>query len=108
MKRPARVRVLGKQFAISFVPVGDAGLRDGPDDKSPGSGRCDADKQAIFVEDGQPLESEQDTTLHEVLHAIEHSMGMDVEELVIQRLATGLLAVIKDNPSFVRYLAAKK
>ena len=80
MKRPARIRVLGKPITVHYVPAGDEKLKDGPEDTEPGMGRSDGSKQEIAVEEGQPLETEQDTLLHEVLHIIEEYMGMDVPE----------------------------
>ena len=108
MKRPERLRILGKQVTVQYVPAGDALLRDGPDDASPGVGRSDGGKQSMAVEAGQPLASEQDTVLHETLHIIEEYMGMNVPEEVVAKFATGLLAVIKDNPRFVSYLRQKE
>lgn len=101
MKRPARIRVLGKPFTISYVPAGDPRL---PETER---GNSEWNKQAIVIEDNMPHEMEQDTALHEVLHMVEQSMDLDLEETAITRLASGLLAVIKENPSFVRYLATK-
>ena len=101
MKRPARVRVLGKQFQIDFVPGDHKNLEEA-------YGLCDSDEQRIWIKEGQPLESEQDTVLHEVLHAVESAMNMDLDDKIIHLLATGLLAVIRDNPTFVRYLATKR
>lgn len=108
MKRPTRIRILGKQITVHYVPPGDALLRDTPEDTNPGVGRSDGAKQLIAVEDGQPLASEQDTLLHEVLHVVEEYMGMDVPEEVVLKFATGLLAVMKDNPSFMGYLRTKE
>lgn len=108
MNRPKRLKILGKPYSITYVPAGDPGLREGPTDNDPGVGRCDETKQCIYIEEGQPLENEQDTVLHEVLHAVEDAMGMDVAEDVVLRFATGLLAVIKDNPRFLSYLRSKK
>ena len=63
--RPSRIKVLGKPFTIKWLTEGlDADLL----------GECDSDKQLISVRDGQPLEQEQDTLLHEVLHAIDEAM----------------------------------
>jgi len=104
MKRPSKVKVLGKWVRIQFVPAGDALLRDSAEDDAPGVGRSDGSKQSIAIEDGQPLASEQDTVLHETLHIIEEYMGMDVPEGVVEQFATGLLAVLKDNPRFTSYL----
>lgn len=99
MKRPERVRIFGKAIAIKYM-VGaplDADL----------NGECDVDKQLILVRDGQPLESEQDTVLHELLHALDESMGLKLKESQVKGAATGLLAVLKDNPSLVSYLRKK-
>lgn len=108
MKRPAHVRIFGKRVTVKFVPAGDALLRDGPDDDAPGVGRSDGLRQSIAVEEGQPLAQEQDTVLHEVLHIIEEYMGMDVPEEVVSKFATGLLAVLKDNPAFAAYLRRRE
>lgn len=100
MKRPARIRVVGKQFQIEFVPADHEKLEEA-------YGLCNTDEQRIWIREGQPLESEQDTVLHECLHAVESAMNLDLEDDIIHRLATGLLAVVRDNPTFVRYLATK-
>ena len=105
MKRPQRVRVLGKQFAVAYVPAGDDALKNAEGEDC--LGMCSPARQTVHVEDGQPLETEQETTLHEVMHAIEDAMGLDLDETVISQMSKGLIAVVKDNPSFVRYLMAK-
>src|SRR5690606_12778916 len=107
MKRPERIRVLGKRYAVHYVPAGHEGLKDGPDDDEPGTGRSDSDKQVVYIEDGQPLENEQDTVLHELFHLVEANLDLDLGEDVVVCLTTALLAIIKDNPKFVRYIAAK-
>lgn len=99
---------MGKVVAIHFVPAGDALLRDGPHDDAPGMGRSDGMRQTIAVEDGLPLATEQDTVLHEVLHIVEEYMGMDLDEEIVEKFATGFLAVMKDNPSLVTYLRVKE
>ena len=106
--RPHRIRVIGKVITVHYVPTGDVLLRDDPEDAHPGMGRSDTDKQLIAVQEGLPLATEQDTVLHEVLHTVEAFMGLDVEEEVIEKLATGLLGVLKDNPKLVTYLRARE
>jgi hypothetical protein len=108
MKRPAKIRILGKPFKVEFVPKNHDGLKDGPDDDDPGMGRQDTNRQEIFVREGQPLESEQDTVLHEVIHSVEETLELEMTENQVTKLAIGLLAVIKDNPGFVTYLRRKK
>lgn len=99
MRRPERVRVLGKRVTIEYCT--GAPLDDGL------NGECDVDRQRILVREGQPLESEQDTLLHELLHAIDESMGLRMKESQVKGAATGLLAVMKDNPALVAYLRRK-
>jgi hypothetical protein len=97
MKRPERLRILGKRFVVHWVEE-LGGL----------NGEADCDGLEISVVKSLKLDTEQDILLHEVLHAVEGQMGLDLEDTVIERLATGLLAVIKDNPGFVSYLRRKK
>jgi len=107
LKRPSRIKILGKVYTVDFVPEGTQGL-EGDD-----CGLCDSEKLLISVKDGQPAYNEQDTVLHEVIHAITHQMDIEKfmgkhEEKIVRTLATGLLAVIKDNPSsLLSYLKAK-
>ena len=96
MKRPEKVRILGKVFTVTNGPLDDDL-----------NGECDTDKQTLAIREGQPLESEQDTVLHEILHAIDEAMGLRMREAQVKGSATGLLAVMKDNPSLVSYLRKK-
>lgn len=99
MKRPERVRILGKPFKVEFG-VG-APLEDGD------MGDCNTEGQVLTVRDGQPLENEQDSLLHEVIHAISDYMEIKMREGQVTKLATGLLAVLKDNPALAAYLRRK-
>ena len=96
MKRPERIRILGKLFKVTNGPLDDDL-----------NGECDTDTQTLAIRDGQPLESEQDTVLHEVIHAIDEAMGLRMKEAQVKGCATGLLAVLKDNPRFGSYLRRK-
>jgi hypothetical protein len=108
MKRPARIRIIGKPFKVEYVPADHAGLCDGPDDKEPGIGRQETDNQRIYIRDGQPIESEQDTVLHEVIHCVDETLDLELTEDQVTKLATCLLAVLKDNPALAAYLKNKK
>ena len=108
MKRPARLSILGKPYKVEFVPIEHIGLRDNAEDNDPGMGRTSPENQEIFVRLGQPLESEQDTVLHECLHAVDETLGLQLNEYQVTILATGLLAVLKDNPGLRTYLGVKR
>lgn len=94
--RPEKIKILGKVFRVNNGPLAEDLM-----------GECDNDKQLILIRDGQPLESEQDTLLHEVLHAVDEAMGLKMKEAQVKGCATGLLAVLKDNPRFATYLRRK-
>jgi hypothetical protein len=100
MKRPERIRILGKPFKIVYC----SGTEPLADDQV---GECDPDKQQILVRDGAPLESEQDTLLHELLHALDEATDAKMKETQVKKMATALLAVLKDNDEFVGYLQKK-
>ena len=100
MKRPEKVKILGKPFQVLYangVPLADDL-----------NGECDTDKQRILIRDGQPLESEQDTCLHEVMHAIDEAVDAKLKETQVKKMATGLLAVLKENPALAAYIRRKK
>lgn len=101
-RRPARLKILGKTFKLTYETRGaDKPLKEDE------YGECDLENQHIRVLEGQPLDSEQDSVLHEVLHAVDGATVDETDtadEKIIRRIATGLLAVIKDNPRFLSYL----
>jgi hypothetical protein len=100
LKRPAKIKVLGKPFTITYT--NESPLEE--DDM----GECNTEKQAIAIRDGQPLENEQDAVLHEVTHALSDYMEIRLKEGQVTKLATGLLAILKENPGFVSYLRRRK
>lgn len=96
--RPKSLKILGKPFRVEY-------LTDALDQEL--NGECDSDKQVIRVRDLQPLEQEQDTVLHEILHAVDEATDSRLSESQVKRIATGLLAVFKDNPRLPTYLRRK-
>lgn len=100
MKRPDKIKILGKPIKVNFT--NEAPLE--PEDM----GDCNTEGQVITIREGQPLENEQDAVLHEVCHAISDYMEIKLKEHQVTKLATGLLAILKDNPGFTTYLRRKK
>ena len=96
--RPKTLKILGKPFRLDYLTYQlDADL----------NGECDCDKQLIRIREGQPLEAEQDTVLHELIHAIDEAVDSRMTESQVKRLATGLLAVFKENQRLATYLRRK-
>jgi hypothetical protein len=74
-------------------------------------GQTVIDQTTIRMSTAQSLAAERDTLLHEVLHSVWYVMRVECctaeqEEEVVVRLATGLLAVLRDNPQLVTFLAS--
>jgi hypothetical protein len=71
-------------------------------------GLCFNGAQRIDIMDELPEGEEVDVVLHEILHAILFQMSvrlpMKVEEQFVLATATGLTAVLQDNPQFAKWL----
>lgn len=109
MRRPSKLRILGKTYRIRVVTERAQGFENGD------YGECNNDHLVITLLAGRSLGNDQDTLLHEVIHAVTFQMNVDGsitkrqgEEQWVQGVATGMLAVLKDNPGFVRYLQQER
>jgi hypothetical protein len=94
---PAVVKVLGKTFSIEWS-------KSAHDSDEPSSGECSVAKQVIKVDLGFHHEYNQDTLLHELLHAIDDSLNLKAGERRVHALSTALLAVMKDNPRVRQFI----
>ena len=99
MKRPDKLKLLGKKWAVSYKRQLDA---------KDEIGECDLEHQAIALKDGMKLEQEQSTLLHECIHAISDSLGLGLTEKQVQGLETGLYDLNSSNPRFFSYLKKNK
>lgn len=97
--KPKSVRIIGKTYSIVWT--------DGKPLDEDDVGEFDPANQRIAIKNGQPKEQEQDTLLHEILHGIDQEMNLKMKEAQVHGMATGLLAVIKDNPRLVGFLRRK-
>lgn len=100
MKRPEKAEVVGKTYRIQYVK----GQPLAEDDM----GECDDENQLISICDGLPLGNEQDTVLHECIHALDKQFGIKLSERQVTRLAPAILAFVKDNAKVISYLKRKK
>lgn len=97
---PSSIRILGRRFTVHLItedPL-DAGKL----------GTLQMNELRINLLDTHDLVGEADTLLHEVMHALCHLMRVtsgDDEEDIVWRLATGLTAVLQDNPDFGAYIS---
>ena len=90
---PPYVDVIGKPYAITVTVRGEGDY-----------GECFSDQCRIEIADYQCLLQQRDTLLHEVMHAVDHELHCGMTEPQIRRMATGLLALLRDNPALVAFL----
>jgi hypothetical protein len=94
MTIPSSIVILGRVYNIDQKDFIDGDLL----------GQCDSDALKITIKKNQPEILEADTLLHEILHAIDDAMQTKMKERQVHCTATGLLALFKDNPDFVKYM----
>jgi hypothetical protein len=93
MNIPESLDVLGKKYHILLAEreTGDYG-------------ECTPSLCKIEVASYQCEDQRRDTLLHETLHAIDHEMHCSMSEPQIRRMATGVLAVLRQNPQLAAFL----
>lgn len=93
---PKRLRIIGKHYKVRVVEKVDD---DGND------GDCDQGTQTILVKQAcGEHEYARDVMLHEAIHAVDHQMKADLTEEQVEKLGTGVLALLRENREFVRWL----
>lgn len=101
VRRPTTVRLMGRTFLFNYVK--GSVLSDDHD-----FGHIDYYGQVINISDNLTPVEEADTVLHELIHAVDLSMGLELSEHQVHHLATGLIALFQDNPEVALYLAEDK
>jgi hypothetical protein len=94
---PSKVRVLGRAVSIVFDEKGDQ-LTDEEE------GWCQTQLLSVIVKKSLADTELRATVLHELFHDIDHLMGTGLKEPAIASLASGLFAVMRDNPDLVTWL----
>jgi hypothetical protein len=92
---PHRIDVLGKKFRIKKMS---------PDYEPNADGLMELDKQILWYREKESLSYNQDTVLHELIHAADETLHLGMKEQQVHQLAAALLAIIKHNPDFVNWL----
>lgn len=85
------LNILGKTFRIEWLDELDGAV-----------GETYTHKQLIKMQKGTALETEQETLLHEVIHAVEESLALGLTESQVHALACGLYAVLRDNETALK------
>jgi Zn-dependent peptidase ImmA (M78 family) len=98
VEAPNVIKLLGYRIVVKFCSVVLV-------DNATALGAYIQEKTEIQIKSGMSKSAEQNTVLHEVMHAILQEYELDSEELV--RVVTpALLGLLKDNPALVDYLTS--
>lgn len=102
MTLPSTLRVAGRNWSIVVADLS----------ANKAVGLCDDGTGTITVDPDQDEWALRDTILHEVLHSILRAQGRPyegkTEERYVQAFASGLLGVLRDNPTLTSYLFKDK
>lgn len=80
------LNILGKAFRIDWKDELEGAL-----------GETLTHRQLIRMQKGTPADTERETLLHEVIHAVDESLSLQLTEHQVHALACGLYAVLRDN-----------
>jgi len=95
--RPVCISILGKVYAVEW-------LDRIYDEEGEQSGTSSARHQIIKVSTSHHLDDQRDTLLHEVLHAIDEQLKLDLSETQVALLSTGLFQVFRAAPDFAEFV----
>lgn len=96
---PKSLRIIGKRYKLRVVEKVD-------DEDSDGES-CPV-AQTILVKEAHGFENARDTALHEAIHGVDHQMHLGLTEQQVEGLGTGMLALLRENSAFVRWLMARE
>ena len=89
----------GKKFGIAYLKASQI-----PDDALGLTKYMDL---SIAVQESMPPPLEQEVVFHEITHAIEKSLDLDLSEHQVEVLSCGWIQVLRDNPGLLDYFKAK-
>lgn len=85
---PSTLTILGRTYTVEQQPMID------------GYGACMNDKQSIVIDANAHPETQSSVLLHEVLHAIDISMGLGLKHRTIDALEAALYGVLTSNSAW--------
>ena len=92
------INILGKRYRVTEKAAGYGGGH--------GFGHVNHHSLTIELQSDQAEAQKRDTLLHEVIHAIDFAVHLELKERHVHALAAGLLCVLRDNPELVERLTA--
>lgn len=90
---PTSLRIIGREFEVKML-----------DEYEGQVGGVDHPTCTINIKSGQQKLLEADTILHESLHVLDEIFQLSLTERHVYCLTGGIIALLRDNPDFVKYL----
>ncbi len=97
--KPTLVRFLGKNYSIDYI------------DRNKGQedlGNTLFHEQQVLVQNNLHPAEEADVLLHEFIHVIDLAMELDLSEHQVRVLASGIYALLQDNPDFAEFITHQR
>jgi|DEB0MinimDraft_3_1074331.scaffolds.fasta_scaffold22666_3 hypothetical protein len=91
---PTKLNIIGRDVNIELV-----------EDLQDKLGECHVEDCLIKLQKGQQAQTGADTFLHECIHVIDERFQLNLTERQVYCTTVGLIALLKDNPSMLQYLA---
>lgn len=83
------MRILGKKITVKYLS--ENSYIDGY------KGRVDSNRNEIVIRKDMPVENQEETLLHEVIHNISDNIGIGLDENQVKQICVSLYSVFKDN-----------
>lgn len=99
MTEPKRIKILGKYYKVIIDKT--------PHDDIDNFGQMEIGKCLITLAENQDPQQQRDTLIHECIHAIEETMGLNLTEEQVLGLGGGVYALLIENPSLVKWIMSK-
>lgn len=96
-----KINILSIPFQVSYY--------DDPIGLDPANmGLCDFINTSIAIREGMPQTQKRAVLVHEILHAIDNALCLELNETKVAQLGTALTTVLADNPEFVKMWIPEK
>lgn len=103
MTIPKKLKILGMTYEVRSTVPDEGNLLANSRDCA---GSVTVNKALILINKDNHIDQQRDTLLHESLHAIDYQMSIGLTEEQVQRVASSLMCLMKDNPKLMDYLLA--
>lgn len=100
MNAPKSIKIGSITYQVKVMPARDLWAASGVDLL----GQSKFIEAELQVREGMPDDRSAQVLLHEAIHAIEETGGLDLDEKTVSAIGSGVFALLRDNPELTTYL----